>query len=188
MEAFHGYLPLRPGDVVEVPLNVPHSLQHGVRTIEFQTPVYERKIISFCQQVLTQQDWDTRDAVELMELVAPSRPDLPRLNKLNGRGIDEGVVVEEVVCFSDFRVVRVALSSMASCKLQAETYRLLIVVQGSVVVRQVEVHKEEAVLLPASHETTHIRCGYQSQTTLPDSALTPDRKLIGAMFLLAIPS
>jgi len=54
MNAFTHLRPLAVGDVVVVPLRLPHSLQHGVRTIEFQTPVYERKILSFAQQVLTQ--------------------------------------------------------------------------------------------------------------------------------------
>ena len=54
MEGFTLLRPLRVGDVVQVPLRLPHALQHGVRTVEFQTPVYERRILSFAQKVLTQ--------------------------------------------------------------------------------------------------------------------------------------
>src|SRR5690606_327598 len=72
MNAFTHMLPLREGDVVKVPCLTPHALQHGVRTVEFQTPVYERKILAFAQKVLTQDHWDTSEAVELMSLEAGS--------------------------------------------------------------------------------------------------------------------
>jgi hypothetical protein len=64
MNSFTGLRALRVGDVVEVPLLVPHALLHGVRTVEFQTPTYERKILSFAQKVLTQDHWDTTVGVE----------------------------------------------------------------------------------------------------------------------------
>ncbi|MDX2350038.1 MAG: hypothetical protein QNK32_06580, partial [Porticoccus sp.] len=68
MNRFSALLPLRVGDVVQVPLLTPHSLQHGVRTVEFQTPVYERMILSFAQKVLTQTHWDTEKAIAMMSL------------------------------------------------------------------------------------------------------------------------
>ena len=58
-----GMLDLSIGDVVTVAPMVPHSLQHGVRVIEFQTPHYERYILSFGQEVLTQDHWDTDSAL-----------------------------------------------------------------------------------------------------------------------------
>lgn len=68
MNAFTHMQPLSLGDVVKVPCLTPHSLQHGVRTVEFQTPVYERLIVSFAQKVLTQNHWDTDRALQLMDV------------------------------------------------------------------------------------------------------------------------
>lgn len=54
MNSFVNLLPLAVGDTLAIPRRVPHALQHGVRVVGFQTPVYERKILSFAQKVLTQ--------------------------------------------------------------------------------------------------------------------------------------
>jgi hypothetical protein len=67
---------LEVGDVIRVPTWVPHSLQQGVRVVEFQTPTYERYILSSSQQVLTQDRWDSAHAVERMQLDAPEEPAL----------------------------------------------------------------------------------------------------------------
>lgn len=67
-EEFVGWIPVRVGDVIKVEKNVPHSLQFGVEVVEFQTPVYERKIISFNQKVLTQESWDSEDGIDLIDL------------------------------------------------------------------------------------------------------------------------
>ena len=64
MQAFTGSRALRKGDVVQVAPHVPHSLQQGVQVFEFQTPTYERNIISFNQKVLTQDHWDSDYAIE----------------------------------------------------------------------------------------------------------------------------
>lgn len=56
---------VRVGDIICVPPFVAHSLQPGVRVVEFQTPTYERLILAFNQKVRTQSHWDTRRAVEL---------------------------------------------------------------------------------------------------------------------------
>lgn len=71
VEEFSQLQSLRLGDVIKIPLHVPHALQHGVRVVEFQTPVYERKIISFGQKVLTQHGWDVEAAIALMQLDTP---------------------------------------------------------------------------------------------------------------------
>lgn len=63
-EEFVGWINIKVGDVINVETRVPHSLQHGIEVIEFQTPVYERKIISFDQKTLTQSNWDSKDAIE----------------------------------------------------------------------------------------------------------------------------
>ena len=56
------------GDVVDVAPLQPHSLQHGVRVIEFQNPDYDRHIISFAQEVVTQSHWDSEAAINKMAL------------------------------------------------------------------------------------------------------------------------
>ncbi|MEM1228930.1 MAG: hypothetical protein AAGI15_00205 [Pseudomonadota bacterium] len=72
MDAFTTLVPLRVGDIVQVPPWHPHALQHGVRVVEFQTPTYERYIISFAQRVLTQPHWDSERA--LADLSLEPRP------------------------------------------------------------------------------------------------------------------
>lgn len=66
-------VPLRPGDVVDIPPGVPHSLLRGVDVVEFQTPVYERRVLAATGPVLTQAGWDVADAVGAVRLDAPAR-------------------------------------------------------------------------------------------------------------------
>lgn len=151
MNQFTSLLPLEQGDVVQVPLLTPHSLQHGVRTVEFQTPVYERMILSFAQKVLTQNHWDTEQAVEVMSLESPSLPELDVLEK------NKDFRLEEVVKFDDFQVLRLTLMASAEYVLsQTPYYGLLLVVDGEVVCQGVGVEKEEALLLPAQRSELQI--------------------------------
>jgi mannose-6-phosphate isomerase class I len=123
MNGFVEHHPLMVGDVVTIPKFVPHALQHGVRVIEFQTPVYERKILSFTQKVLTQTHWDTEDALGIVDMdFAPLQPpecliDAPQL------------LVERIVNFEDFEVRRIQLDG--TYLLSSNYYSVLIVVQGS---------------------------------------------------------
>lgn len=146
MESFTHMRPLQVGDVVVVPLNTPHSLQHGVRTIEFQTPVYERKILSFAQRVLTQGHWDTREAVQVMQLHAPAEEPFERLYQA------QGVLLERIVDFEDFEVHRLSLASGASYELPPlDRYRLLMTVAGHCPLDGVLAGPEEAAILPAGY-------------------------------------
>ncbi len=95
--AFTDERALTVGDVIAVPTWVPHSLQQGVQVVEFQTPNYERHILSSSQKVLTQPRWDSARAVQGMHL------DLPR--QAEPETISEGV--ERIVAFEDFGVWRV---------------------------------------------------------------------------------
>ncbi|MGE0624265.1 MAG: hypothetical protein AB7I04_09345 [Pseudomonadales bacterium] len=97
--AFTDERSLAPGDVISVPTRVPHSLQHGVRVVEFQTPTYERLIVSSTQRVLTQTGWDSERAVALMHLDTPPQP------------VPEPVAagVDRIVAFEDFGVWRLRL-------------------------------------------------------------------------------
>ena len=58
---------VRPGDMVTIPPTMPHSLLRGVSVIEFQTPVFERKILAASQPVKTQRTWDSAAAVAAMD-------------------------------------------------------------------------------------------------------------------------
>ena len=95
MDSFTNLLPLRVGDVVRVPTWTPHSLLHGVRVVEFQTATYERFIISFAQQVVTQKHWDSEHAIANMLLEAPPRESF--------EAVSEGI--ERIASFSDFQCV-----------------------------------------------------------------------------------
>ncbi|MDO3385704.1 hypothetical protein QWI17_07630 [Gilvimarinus sp. SDUM040013] len=144
MESFSKVLPLKIGDVVKVPCYTPHSLQHGVRTVEFQTPVYERKILAFAQKVLTQPHWDTREALEKVVLDA----EMPALDE--GEEAVAGILCQQVVDFDDFAVWRLRAhkhSEMSLAKLSA--YRLVMAITGGVSLRGRVLTAEQAVLCPA---------------------------------------
>lgn len=63
-------VPLRPGDVVAIPPGAPHSLLQGVTVVEFQTPVFERRILAATGPVVTQAGWDVQAAVAAVDLDA----------------------------------------------------------------------------------------------------------------------
>ncbi len=139
MDAFTELRELAVGDVVVVPTWLPHSLQHGVRVIEFQTPTYERYIISFAQQVVTQDHWDTETAVARMRLDAPPLPQFER--------VADGV--EKIVSFEDFRVWRVTLAPGAELKLPRHpSYAVCVGVRGTVTLGPLALEPEQAALVP----------------------------------------
>lgn len=143
MDAYTCMQPLRVGDVVVVPSLLPHSLQHGVRTVEFQTPVYERKILSFAQQVMTQDHWDTSTAVDQMLLVPPVTAAFDCLLR------ERGILVERIVDFPDFEVRRIRVEPNA-CLAQGplQDYGLVIVVGGELALDGRSYGAEQALLLP----------------------------------------
>lgn len=144
MDKFKATLPLDVGSVLKVPCHTPHSLLHGVRTIEFQTPVYERQILSFAQKVLTQDHWDTDQALACMNLGEHQLQPLRMLER------NEAVLVEEVVAFSDFDVWRITLQPSAQYQLQLPGYALVIGVTGVITAQGRALQGEEACLLAAS--------------------------------------
>ncbi|MCR8921934.1 hypothetical protein NO559_04080 [Dasania sp. GY-MA-18] len=148
MESFTEFLPLRVGDVVKVPCLTPHSLQHGVRTVEFQTPVYERLIVSFAQKVLTQDHWDTDKAVQLMSLAAEPASDFELLPQ-GSAGLGRGVRIERIVDFDDFEVRRYCLQPSQQTQLPAnEQYALLMAIKGELLINDEILSAEQAVFLP----------------------------------------
>lgn len=143
MDSFTHLQPLRAGDVVTVPTGLPHGLLHGVRTIEFQTPVYERHILSFAQQVLTQDHWDTAEVLQEMLLEAP--PEVPATCLVR----EAGVRVERIIDYPDFEVHRIALEAGASLRQEiAAEYGLAIVAEGELTLNGCQFQPGRALLLP----------------------------------------
>jgi len=115
-----GMLDLSVGDVVTVAPMVPHSLQHGVRVIEFQTPHYERYILSFGQEVLTQDHWDTDRALAGAK-TETSTPEPPAQ-------ISPGL--DLIADFDAFKVIRLMLNPGDCAKTQHSNYTIVIGVAG----------------------------------------------------------
>lgn len=142
MERFTGSMPLQIGDVVKVPTLVPHSLQHGVRTVEFQTPVYERLILSFAQKVLTQQHWDVDEALDVLLLDPPPPEPFPQLAALDGWR------EEQIVEFDDFEVRRIVMAPGAIRELKPpRDYALCMAVGGALQLSENVLAADEALLL-----------------------------------------
>jgi len=119
--AFTDERPLAVGDVISVPTWVPHSLQQGIRVVEFQTPAYERFILSSSQKVLTQDGWDSAHAVANMRLDTPADPPAERLAEN----------IERIVRFDEFGVWQVQLTRNAPISLPRELpYALAFCITG----------------------------------------------------------
>ena len=120
MYAFTELKPLKTGDVVTVRPLVPHSLQHGVRVVEFQTPHYERYILSFGQKVLTQDHWDTSEVFD-KAMTEPVEFDPPK-----PLGDNQDLVAD----FDEFKVTRIQIATGESVTLENDQYTLLMGIQG----------------------------------------------------------
>lgn len=157
MNAFTELQPLNVGDVVRVQPFTPHSLQHGVRVIEFQTPHYERYIMSFAQKVLTQSHWDTVEAIERINWDATFDKALVEVDS----GPDYRV--EMAADFSAFEVHRVSLSAGGEYPMAGDgTYRLVITVFGKVSLAGSPLAPEAAALVPASASDATLRAEDES--------------------------
>ncbi len=150
MDAFTHLRDLKVGDVLRVPPFTPHALQHGVRTIEFQTPHYERQIISFAQKVLTQDHWDSIEAIQDMIIQTEQEADLPMLVS------DAGVTLEGVADFPQFSVQRLTLQAGARHTFETSSYALTIDVAGECLVNGEQLKSEHAYLVPAYLPTKSI--------------------------------
>ena len=151
MEAFTESIAMSLGDVVKVPCFTPHSLQHGVRTVEFQTPVYERMILSFAQKVLTQEHWDTEAALSVTHLEVPAQSEHQKVSE------SSTMLVERIVDFDDFEVFRVKLKPNTSELISApgfieggRRYSLLMAIDHGLVISTLKLQAEQAVMLPES--------------------------------------
>ncbi|MDA9297824.1 hypothetical protein N9Q31_02560 [Pseudomonadales bacterium] len=166
MEAFTDLKELEVGSIIQVQPRTPHSLQHGVRVIEFQSPHYERFILSFGQKVLTQSHWDTETAINRANL--DSNMALEPISIAH----ESGCEVHQIVQFPQFEVRRIRLEVNSSHTLALQDYGILIGVEGEVRVGEQPLTNEDGMLL---------------------SALAPAQRLVNsgsspAILLLAIPS
>ena len=138
MESFTSLRDLRVGDVVQVPPLTPHSLLHGVTVVEFQTPHYERYILSFAQKVLTQDHWDTETA-------------LPLLNFSTDTALC--TISEDIIAnFDDFKVTRRKLSPGESFPIEGQRYCIVMPIIGEVTLANTTAVTGSAFYLSASSE------------------------------------
>ncbi|EPJ43774.1 MAG: hypothetical protein OFPI_41660 [Osedax symbiont Rs2] len=145
LNSFTGHKSLRVGDVLKIPCFTPHSLLHGVRCIEFQTPVYERMILSFGQKVLTQQHWDTAKAMQMVNC------DVQHSEAAHCLLQTEQLCIDVVVNYPQFTVHRYKLQANAKTLLKpSDNYRLLIIITGNVQLNRQLLTAEQACLLPAN--------------------------------------
>ncbi len=139
MDTFAEVRALRVGDVVRVPTWTPHSLMHGVRVVEFQTPTYERFIISFAQQVVTQNHWDSPHAITHMHLDQPSVEVFEQ--------VQPGT--ERIARFDDFNVWRIDVSASGPLRLpQHIPYAVCMCLTDSNQVGNLELGAEQACFIP----------------------------------------
>ena len=152
MEAFTAWVPLQVGDVVAVPPWTPHALQHGVRVVEFQTPTYERRIISFAQQVVTQAHWDSAEAIARMSLDPPPPPSFEEV----------APGVERIARFADFGVWRMAMHPDRKVALPTDApYLLCMAIGGAVRVGGLHLAAEQGCLAPPESLGGLSVCGAQ---------------------------
>ena len=150
MEAYTATRKVVVGDVIEVERLTPHSLQHGITAIEFQSPHYERYILSFAQKVLTQNHWDTETAMELALLEpTPAKP-------LRTLPAAEGITVEIAADFDRFQVQRLTLEPGKQHQLKNNTYVLIIGLIGETSLKSEVILPEQAFYLAPTAEDMNL--------------------------------
>jgi len=156
MDEYTSLKSLRVGDVIQVQPFTPHSLQHGVRVIEFQTPHFERFILSFAQKVLTQDHWDTEEAVQCVRFSEPDETNTPE---------DESLIAD----FEEFSVTRLALEPGIDKfieGIEGNVYSLIIGVQGEAKVNNMLLLPEEGFYIPACVDSLTISNTGTDQATI----------------------
>ncbi len=138
MNSFTHLRALEVGEVICVPTWTPHSLQHGVRVVEFQTQTYERLIVSFAQQVQTQNHWDSERAIARMHLDPPAAPQFEAV--LPG--------IERIARFEDFNVWRASSKAGAFTLPPHVPYAVCMAVGGSARVGPLTLAGEQACFVP----------------------------------------
>lgn len=158
MNRFTNILPLRVGDIVSVPPWLPHSLQNGVRVVEFQTPTYERFIISFAQRVVTQAHWDSDYAIAHINL----EPPVAAAIKVIAPGICQ------IANLGDFRAWRIEIAAKQTLTLPVKLpYAVCIGLTGAININGLARLPEQACFVPSSALPLTIA----NPSTTPASAL-----------------
>ena len=129
---------IKVGDAVKVNPYIPHSLQHGVRVVEFQTPHYERYILSFGQKVITQDHWDTKAALMKAKV---SETELERPKKINA-------FQDMIANFEEFNVVRVTLPAGRELEIAKKGYCLVMGIFGETRLGSDRIKNEKAFYIP----------------------------------------
>ena len=157
MDAFTSMHPLEVGDVIKVPTWLPHSLQHGVRVVEFQTPTYERFIISFAQKVVTQDHWDFEHAIAKMSIDAPEAAQF--------ESVAPGI--ERIARFADFNVWRIACDAAGEVRLpESLPYAVCMAIGGPLRVGDLDLQAEQASFIPHLGLSTATLSGEQHTQAL----------------------
>ena len=129
---------IKIGDAVKVNPYIPHSLQHGVRVVEFQTPHYERYILSFGQKVITQGHWDTKAALTKAKV---SETKVERPKKMDA-------FQDMVADFEEFNVVRAILPSGKELEIKEKGYCLIMGIFGETRLGSEIIKNEKAFFIP----------------------------------------
>ena len=129
---------IKIGDVVKVNPYIPHSLQHGVRVVEFQTPHYERYILSFGQKVITQDHWDTKAALMKAKV---SETEIERPKKINA-------FQDMIANIEEFNVVRVILPAGGELEIAKKGYCLIMGIFGETRLGSDRIKNEKAFFIP----------------------------------------
>ncbi len=155
--SFVGDCYVKNGDIVSFPPYLIHSLQHGIKVIEFQTPHYERLIVMFGQKVITQDMWDTNEA---LEKIIPNEYKPPQLKILHKSA---GILLERIVDFPHFTADRLILETEMIWEEQLiNKYQILIVISGEATIvneleESISINLEEALFLPISMGKYHLK-------------------------------
>ena len=140
---------IRIGDSIKVKPLVPHSLQHGVRVVEFQTPHYERYILSFGQKVVTQDHWDTREGLKKAKIQSVEIEEPKRVDKY------QDILAE----FDEFKVVRISLPAGGSYEIQPDSYCLIMGISGTTKFKGNSICAEDAFFVPTDNLLTFTNSG-----------------------------
>ena len=143
MYCFTDLQPIMLGDVITVEPFMPHSLMHGVRVVEFQTPHYERYILSFGQKVITQDHWDTDEALKVA--------------RLDGYSASAGAN-DIIADFDRFQVERLEIPPGQTRALSADRYQIIMGIAGKLSCDTGErLSAESAWFIPPREEAFEIR-------------------------------
>ncbi len=138
MNGFTHLRELEVGEVICVPTWTPHALQHGVRVVEFQTQTYERLIVSFAQQVQTQNHWDSERAIARMHLDPPAAPQF--------EAVQQGI--RRIARFEDFNVWRASSDAGPFTLPPHVPYAVCMAIGGNAQIGPLTLTGEQACFVP----------------------------------------